>query len=144
MTVSNPPNGMHRVTPQLYYRDVDAAIAWLSENFSFELTEKHCGKKGDCIYAEIKCLDAAVLLAPIERYKDAESPKLASVFTMSVHVYVPNIERLNCELELKGVRFIEPLIYQVWGDKTLRVVDCEGHLWTFAEHVKDVSMTGCI
>ncbi len=32
----NPPEGMPRVTPYLFYADVGAALDWLEKAFSFE------------------------------------------------------------------------------------------------------------
>lgn len=140
MCVSNPPKGMHRITAQLYYQDIEAAIIWLQDNFFCTLTEKFNQPNGECIYAELNFLDAIILVAPQTRYKNALSPKQHGKFSASVLIYIDNITLLSEQFALQGLLIIEPLTLQAWGDKTIRVLDCEGHLWTFAEHIKNVAI----
>jgi uncharacterized glyoxalase superfamily protein PhnB len=140
MSVANPPKGMHRITAQLYYADVESAINWLGETFRFNLTEKYCGDDGVCVYAELAYKDAIVLIAPETRFAKACSPIQTKSFSMSLLVYIDNLADFYQQLLSKGVSVVEPPAYQGWGDETFRVEDCEGHLWTFAQHVKDVAV----
>ena len=36
-------------------------------------------------------------------------------------------------------RIVQDPADQFYGDRTYRAIDIEGHMWTFAQHVRDVS-----
>lgn len=140
MIATNPPKGMHRVTPQLFYKDIEAAITWLQQHFNCKLTEQYRQANKECVYAELNFFDATILVAPQSRYSKASSPNQSGSFSASVLVYLDDIDDFAYKLEDQQLIIIEPLTLQPWGDKTIRVLDCEGHLWTFATHVVDVAI----
>lgn len=140
--ISNPPKGMSRITPQLFYADVDNAIVWLQKNLGFVLGEVAKTSEGQCIYAELHIRESLFLVAPDTRFNSACSPEKLKKFSQSTLVYMDDVEQYYQALcERGGVSIVEPLEKYFWGDKNFKILDCEGHLWSFAEHVEDVDIT---
>jgi uncharacterized glyoxalase superfamily protein PhnB len=69
------------------------------------------------------------------------SPKnVGGANTQGVHVQLERDLDAHCErARAAGGRIVAEPSDQFYGDRTYRVADLEGHQWTFAMHVRDVS-----
>jgi uncharacterized glyoxalase superfamily protein PhnB len=65
---------------------------------------------------------------------------LGGVNTQSVHVQLPGGLDEHCErARAAGAVITAEPEDQFYGDRTYRVLDLEGHHWTFGTYVRDVS-----
>jgi uncharacterized glyoxalase superfamily protein PhnB len=60
--------------------------------------------------------------------------------TQTLHVQLPNgLDAHFARARAAGATIAQEPAEQFYGDRTYRALDVEGHMWTFAQHVRDVS-----
>ena len=60
--------------------------------------------------------------------------------TQSLHVELADGLDAHCaHARDAGATIAEEPADQFYGDRTYRAIDIEGHIWTFAQHMRDVS-----
>jgi PhnB protein len=134
---ANPPKDMPRITPYLYYEDVAAALAWLARAFGFRERLRMPGPDGSVMHAEMQLADGVVMMG--RPGPDYRSPKRLGQVTQSLYVYVDDVNAHFRRAKDAGAKVIEEPADQFYGDRRYGAEDPEGHLWYFAQHVRDVS-----
>jgi len=136
--VKNPPDGMPRVTPYLYYEDVDAALDWLARAFGFRERVRMPGPDGKAAHAEMEVGSGGLVMLgrPGPAYRN---PKRLGQPTQNVYVYVDGVDEHCRRAKAAGAAVLQEPADQFYGDRRYGVTDPEGHEWYFAEHVRDVS-----
>ena len=134
--VQNPPEGTPRVAPYLLYEDAGAALTWLCDAFGFVETERLDGPNG-VTHAEVGVGDARIMLG--HPGPDFQNPTHLGAATHNTYVYVDDIDAHFAHAKAAGATILQEVEEQFYGDKRYGVADPEGHVWYFAEHVRDVS-----
>jgi len=134
----NPPEGFPRITPYLWYEDVDAALEWLVRAFGFTERVRVPGPDGRAMHAEVGMGDAVVMMGTPG--PDYQNPRHRGGATQLVYVYVDDVDRHHLVAKDEGARILTEPADQRYGDRTYSVEDREGHLWSFAYHVRDVAL----
>jgi uncharacterized glyoxalase superfamily protein PhnB len=129
--------------PALTYRDPKAALDWLAEAFGFEVTMAIEGPDDDptqCHY-EMGYEGRGRIMVGAEWNDWTRSPEsVGGMNTGSTHVEVARDIDAHCErARAAGARILVEPADQFYGDRVYRCADLEGHHWTFAMHVRDVS-----
>ena len=133
----NPPKGYTRVTPYLYYKDVGAALDFITSVFGFTETVRMSGEDGVVNHAEVGLGGSPLMLgSPGEGYR---SPKELGGTTQCVYVYVDDVDAHLEHARSKGAEIVRDVEDQFYGDRSYGAKDLEGHEWFFATHVRDVS-----
>ena len=133
----NPPEGYGQVTPYLYYKDAAAALEFLTSAFGFTEKVRMPDDSGGVAHAEVAYGDGVVMFGtPREDYKN---PKELGGATQLVYVYVDDVDAHFEHAKAAGAKVIREPEDQFYGDRTYAVADPEGHEWSFATHVRDVS-----
>ena len=133
----NPPQGYPRIAPYLYYRDVGAALTWLSRAFGFTEKVRMPGPDGGIMHAEMEFQDGIVMMGCPG--KDYRNPKTLGQTTSSLYVYVDDVDKHYRQAKEAGAKIIEEPKDQFYGDRRYAAEDPEGHQWYFAQHVRDPS-----
>lgn len=134
--VKNPPEGMPRLTPYLYYNDLAAALEWLGKAFGFSERMKIPGEDGGLMHAEIALKDCVVMMGPpSQEFETASAQDLPRV-SASLYVYVDDVDAHHAKAASAGAEPGE-LQDMFWGDRMYAVRDLEGHHWTFATAKKE-------
>ena len=135
---ANPPKDMTRITPYLLYEDVAGALAWLTKAFGLRERMRLPGADGKVAHAEMVLADGVVMMGcPSPTYKN---PKRVGHVTQHLYVYVDNVDA-HCEQARKaGAAIFEEPQDQFYGDRRYGAADPEGHLWYFAQRVRDVTL----
>ena len=132
------PEGYHSVTPYLIVDDAAEAIDFYKQAFGAE--EKFRLPMGDRIgHAEIKIGDSFIMLA--DEFPDMGhlGPKARGGTTVSLMVYVPDVDSAFKTALDAGAKQERPVENQFWGDKLGTLTDPFGHKWSLATHVEEVS-----
>ena len=132
------PEGYHSVTPYLIVDDAKSAIDFYTRAFGAE--EQFRLPMGDKIgHAEIKIGDSFVMLA--DEFPDMGhlGPKNRGGTTVSLVVYVPDVNTAFPKAIAAGAKELKPLQDQFWGDRMGTLTDPFGHQWSLATHVPDVA-----
>ena len=127
------------ITPYLLYEDVATMLDWLSR--AFGLTEKlrFNAEDGSVNHAEMQVGDGTIYLGdPGDEYRN---PKRGGGVTVQMHVYVDDVDAHYERAQAAGAEIrLEPHDTE-YGDRRYDAYDPEGHLWSFAMHVRDVAPT---
>lgn len=138
MTLKNPPEGYHSVTPYLTVHDAAEAIAFYQKALGAE--EKFRMPMGDRIgHAEILIGDSHVMLSDEFPDMGVLGPRTRGGPTASLMVYVDDVNSAFDRAIAAGGKMDRPVADQFYGDRVGTFIDPFGHKWTLATHVEDVS-----
>lgn len=120
----------------VFYRDPIAALGWLERAFGFARSMLVTDADGGIVHAEMRFGDAYVVI-------DREwSDYVASPASMGGRntrmVYLRLSEGLDAHFQrakAAGAAIIQAPEQQFYGERTYRVADPEGHVWTFSQTV---------
>jgi PhnB protein len=139
MAVKPIPDTSPRVIPTLICRDVESAVAFCQRVLAAGVVVRRPGPDGSTVHAALGLGDARIIL-------QAEFPQLASrapqpdgSSPVVVLVYVEDVDRAVEEAVALGATVLLPAQDQFWGDRTARVMDPSGHVWTLASRVQDTT-----
>ena len=135
----NPPEGMPRVTPYLFYNDVGAALVWLEKTFGFERKGEIPAPDGSIMHAEMAFKDGVLMMGPANDDRGCRSPSTLPGVNQSLYLYVDDVDAHFKHAKASGAAKITEPMDTFWGDRMYTVQDLEGHQWSFAEHVKDIA-----
>jgi PhnB protein len=128
------------LTPYLLYRDVGKALVWLEKAFGFkEFGDRFEGKDGKVQHAAMRISkDGETLMmgSPGPKYKN---PKQLGAATQFLYINVDNVDKHFARAKKAGAKITEKPQDTFYGDRRYTAVDPEGHQWSFAQHVRDVS-----
>ncbi|MGB7730263.1 MAG: VOC family protein [Candidatus Acidiferrum sp.] len=121
--------------PHLTYRDVDAAVAWLTRVFGFQ--EHYRYGSNPTSGAQMHLGKAYIM---VNRPKDrTASPAQLGSSTQSLTIFVENIEAHYANAKSQGAQIVEDLHETEYGEFQYAATDLDGHHWLFSRHTKDVS-----
>jgi len=129
-------------TPSVHYQNPKAALEWLQRAFGFELTML-IEPPGDdrMMHAEMSSGGRGRVMIGGEWDARIKSPRSANgINTQVVHVELERGIDAHCErARAAGAVIVQEPEDQFYGARTYRALDLEGHMWTFAEFVREVS-----
>jgi uncharacterized glyoxalase superfamily protein PhnB len=136
---ANPPEGMPRMIPFLFYNDPRAALDWLAKAFGLETRMTMPGPEGQIMHAEMQLEDAVIMMGPVSDDVGSKSPADLPGVNQSLYLYVEDVNAHYQQAKAAGARIMSEPEDMFWGDRMYYAQDCEGHHWNFAQHVKDVA-----
>jgi uncharacterized glyoxalase superfamily protein PhnB len=134
------PQPTAKLTPALTYLDPRAALDWLERAFGFELAMLIEDGEGNVAHAEMRHGDSLIMIGG-EWSADHRSPRsLGGKTTQTVHIEITSEVDGHCaQARAAGAEIVMEPENQFYGARTYRCRDPEGHLWTVAQFVEDVS-----
>ncbi len=137
--VKNPPEGMPRLMPYLFYNDVPSLFDWLKKTFQFD-SQMEPGLMGEGVYhAELKYKDSIIMIGTANPEIKHLSPTDLTGINQSIFMYVDDVDKHYQYAKEAGAPNITEPMDMFWGDRMYTVADPEGHHWSFATHIKDVA-----
>jgi PhnB protein len=137
--VRSIPDNSSVVIPMLVCRDVSAEIDFCTTTFGAEELGRRPGPDGNVVHALLTIGGAMIII-------EAEWPTLASrapqpdgSSPVVIYVYVEDVDAVIERATAAGARVLLPVKHQFWGDRTGRIVDPAGHVWTISTRVEDTS-----
>lgn len=128
-------------TPAIFYKDPKAALDWLQRAFGFEVTMLLEEADGTLAHSEMGFAGRGRLMVGAEWADWTKSPQsVQGTNTQSIRVAVETDVDAHCErARSAGAVIVQEPETQFYGARTYRARDPEGHVWTFAQFVADVS-----
>lgn len=132
------PEGYNAIIPALAIKDAARAIEWYKEVFG--VTEKMVltDASGAVAHAEL-VFGGSVFMLGEENPQYNQSPKTLNGNSMTLCMYVQDVDAVMQKCVDKGARIVMPAEDQFYGDRSGRIEDPFGYVWILATHVKDVS-----
>ena len=136
MTETLPkPTFSSRIT----YKDLRAAVEWLEKAFGFETTLLATDKEGNVVHAEMRFGNGLLQIGSVwENVKPPSSVGGANTQTVGVNLE-DGIEEHCARARGAGGKIVQEPADQFHGDRTYRVIDPQGHTWSFSQKLRVVS-----
>ena len=138
-TVQPIPTGYHAITPYLAIQDAAAALDFYKRAFGARELLRMAMPNGKLAHAEMRVGDSVVMMADESQEQDFLSPQARGGSTVTIHLYVRDVDRMFRQAVEAGAKVVRDLQDQFYGDRTACVVDPFGHIWYLATHKEEVS-----
>jgi len=133
------PDSSSVVIPMLVCRDVSAEIDFCKTTFGALELGRRPGPDGNVVHALLTIGGEMVII-------EAEWPTLASrapqpdgSSPVVIFVYVEDVDAAVARASAAGATVVLPVKDQFWGDRTGRVMDPSGHVWTISSRIEETS-----
>ena len=121
------------VLPHVTYKDLAAAIAWLTSTFGFVEHYRY----GDPVQGAQLHIGKAFIMVNSAR-AGTSSPAALGSATQSLSIFLEDVEAHYAYVRTLAQIVEEPHETE-YGEFQYGVLDLEGHHWLFARHARDVS-----
>jgi PhnB protein len=125
--------------PMLVCRDVAAEIDFCKATFGALELLRRLGPDGTVAHAAVTIGGAMIMI-------EAEWPTLASraprpdgSSPVVLYVYVEDVDTVIERAVAAGAKILLPVQNQFWGDRTGRILDPSGHVWTISTRIEETS-----
>jgi PhnB protein len=118
--------------PYLMIRDAAKALDFYKKAFAAEETMRFPMPDGLIGHAEIRIEGAPVFLADEGPGTGMQSPTQLGGTTVSVSVYVEDVDAFAGRAEAAGATVLRPVADQFYGERTVSFQDPFGHTWHFS------------
>ena len=140
-TVKGIPDNSSVIIPMLLCKNVAAELEFCKSVFPAVELGQRPGPDGAIAHALLTINNEMIIL-------EAEWPSLASrppekdgSSPVVIFIYVENVDAVVERAVDGGASVLLPLKNQFWGDRTARLVDPEGHVWTVASRIETTTVT---
>ncbi len=128
------PEGMHTITPHLWFNgDAAAAIELYQRGFGAEIVgEVNKAPNGGVMHAMLRFGSSCVMLADAWPGNWEKGPD--GMATAGLWLYVRDCDALFERAAKAGCEVVMPLADMFWGDRMGKLKDPFGHVWAIATH----------
>jgi PhnB protein len=133
------PDNSSVVIPMLVCRDVSTEIDFCKTTFGAAELGRRPGPDGTVVHALLTIGGAMIII-------EAEWPTLASrapqpdgSSPVVIFVYVEDVDKAVERAVAAGAKVLLPVKNQFWGDRTGRIIDPAGHVWTISTRIEETS-----
>lgn len=135
---ANPPAGYHTITAAIAMKNAANAVRFYKEVFGAREVLRFDMPDGAVAHAEIQIGDTRMMLAD-ENPQYNRSPATLGGSTVVLMVYVDDADAVIARAVAAGARLLIPPADHFYGDRSGRIEDPFGHVWTISTHKEDVS-----
>ena len=138
--VSPIPRGYRTATPCLTVFDIDSAVAFYQAAFGAELLTRSCGEdEAVAVLATIKIGNSIIILNREAPQQGIFTPLSLGGSASQTHLYVDDVD-LSWERAIEaGAQVRVALGDTYWGDRSGVLIDGNGHLWSLASKIENLS-----
>jgi PhnB protein len=130
------PAGWPTLSPYMAVRDGQKSLEFYARAFGFATTGMIMrDEEGHVQHAGMVLGAAAIMFGPVEGSMGLQPPTGAGPDSLSLYVYVPDVDRLAARATRAGASVVAPPTDQPWQDRTAVFKDPDGYHWTFATHL---------
>ena len=138
MGVKPIPEGYNTINPYVAVPKAADAIEFYKRAFGAKERSRMDGPGGTIAHAELEIGDSVIMLSDPFPQARTKSPKELGGTTVSLMVYVEDVDEVVQQAVDAGATITMPIENQFWGDRFGQVEDPFGHNWQIATHVEDV------
>ncbi|MFE0804180.1 VOC family protein [Streptomyces sp. NPDC058812] len=139
-----PDRYRYAVIPHIMVDDAAAAIDFYQRAFGARENFRIDAPGGGVMHAEITIGRSTLMLGDAsgdeaEAASFAAPASLGGGTSVTLHVFVPDVDSLAERAEAAGAEILQPPKDMFHGDRTVILKDPSGHMWVFLTHIEDVS-----
>ena len=133
------PDGVPVVMPTLVCRDAAAEIDFCKAAFGAVEGVRRPGPDGTVAHAALTIGEAMIMIEGEWPTLSSRAPQPNGSSPVVIYVYVEDVDTVIERAVAAGARVLIPVKSQFWGDRTGRIIDPCGHVWTIATRVEETS-----
>ena len=140
VTVKSIPEGMQAVFPMLVCQSPEAEMNFCAAAFGAVEQVRRPGPDGTPIHIAMR-INGAFLVVQSE-FPDvmaSRAPNTDGSSPVVLFVYVADVDQAVERAMALGARLLLPAQDQFWGDRTARILDPSGHVWTVASRIEETA-----
>jgi PhnB protein len=134
------PEGIPHLIPMLVCRDASAEMEFCKSVFAATELNRRPAPDGSVAHGLLMIGGALAMI-------EGEWPSIASrpptrdgSSPVVLYVYVEDVDTTIARAVAAGSTLLMPVDDRFWGDRTGRIMDPEGHVWTVATRVEEPSV----
>ena len=125
--------------PMLVCRDAAAEIDFCKTTFGALELNRRPGPDGAVAHALVTIGLAMVMIEGEWLTLASRAPQPDGSSPVVIYVYVEDVDKVVERAVAAGAKILIPVKDQFWGDRTARIADPSGHVWTIASRVEETS-----
>jgi PhnB protein len=139
-TAKSIPEGLQAVFPMLVCRSPEAEMNFCATAFGAVEQVRRPGPDGSAIHIAMRINDAfLVVQSEFPGVVASRAPSPDGSSPVVIFVYVPDVDETVERAAAMGATILMPAANQFWGDRTARIVDPSGHVWTVASRIEETT-----
>jgi PhnB protein len=139
-TVTSVPEGVQAVFPMLVCHSPEAEMNFCAAAFRAVEQVRRPGPDGRPIHIAMRINDAfLVVQAEFPEVTASRAPRTDGTSPVVIFVYVADVDEAVERAVAMGARILLPAQDQFWGDRTARILDPSGHVWTVASRIEETT-----
>src|SRR5215210_5158117 len=133
------PDGVSAVMPMLVCQDVSAEINFCKTTFNAMELLRRPGPDGKAAHAALTINRAMIILECEWPTLSSRSPQADGSSPVIIYVYVEDVDSTIEKAVTAGAKILLPAKDQFWGDRTGRIMDLQGHVWTISSRIEETT-----
>ncbi len=133
------PDGVPAVMPMLVCRNAAAEIDFCKTTFGAVELVRRPGPDGNVAHALVTIGPAMVMIEGEWPTLASRAPQPDGSSPVVIFIYVEDVDKAVERAVAAGAKVLIPVKDQFWGDRTGRIVDPSGHVWTVASRVEETT-----
>lgn len=134
------PDGYTAMTPVLAIRDAAKAIEFYKKAYGAKEIMRFADPAGKVMHAELKIGDGLIMIAEENPDFKNQSPQTLGGSSIILHLYVEDVDAFVHNAIAAGAKLVFPVQDQFYGDRSGRIADPYGHMWSISTHKEDVPL----
>ena len=131
------PPGVPVVMPVLVCRDASAEIDFCKTTFGARELVRRPGPDGTVAHALVTIGRAMVMIEGEWPTLASRAPEPDGSSPVVIYIYVEDVDEVTKRAVAAGAKILLPVKTQFWGDRTARILDPSGHVWTISSRVEE-------
>src|SRR5687768_3334795 len=138
-TIKSVPEGVQAVFPMLVCRSPEAEMNFCAAAFGAVEQVRRPGPDGSPIHIALRINEAFLVVQ--SEFPDVASrvPNPDGSSPVVIFVYVADVDEAVERAVAMGAKILIPAQNQFWGDRTARIIDPSGHVWTVASRIEQTT-----
>ena len=134
------PEGVQAVFPMLVCRSPEAEMNFCAVAFGAVEQVRRPGPDGSPIHIAMRINDAfLVVQSEFPDVVASRAPGADGSSPVVLFVYVADVDQALERAVVAGAKVLIPAQNQFWGDRTARILDPSGHVWTVASRIEETT-----
>lgn len=140
VTVKSIPEGVQALFPMLVCRSPEAEMNFCAAAFGAIEQVRRPGPDGSPIHIAMRINDAfLVVQSEFPDVVASRAPTADGSSPVVIFVYVADVDQAVERAVALGATVLIPTQDQFWGDRTARILDPSGHVWTVASRIEETT-----
>ena len=134
------PQGVQAVFPMLVCQSPEAEVNFCAAAFGAVEQVRRPGPDGSPIHIAMRINDAfLVVQSEFPDVVASRAPSADGSSPVVLFVYVADVDQAVERAVGMGAKVLIPAQNQFWGDRTARILDPSGHVWTVASRIEETT-----